>query len=112
MHFVKNRGEDAAKLLLYLSITTFIFFHAEKKMDVETAIFYLGLSAAIWTVVWFIYVFVKDAVTAARWKKPSFPLPQHVQEDADLEIDWSDDPGDPSSPIYSGNIGLRSTSKS
>lgn len=110
MHFVKNRGEGAAKLLLYLTITTFIFLHADK-MDGGTAIFYLGVSGAIWAVVWFIYVFVKDAVTAARWKKPAFPLPQHVQEDADLEIDWSNDPGDPSSPIYSGNIGLRSTSK-
>lgn len=84
MYFVKNRGENAAKLLLYLSITTFIFFHAEK-MDVEMAIFYLGLSAAIWTVVWFTYVFVRDAVTAARWKKPAFPLLQHVQENVELE---------------------------
>lgn len=110
MRFIKNRREGAAKLLLYLVITTFIFFHAEK-MDVMTAIFYLGVSAAIWAVVWFIYVFVRDIVIAVFWKKPAFQLPQDIQDDVESETDWSNDPSDPSSPIYSGNIGLRSMSK-
>lgn len=80
MRFIKNRREDAAKLLLYLVITTFIFFHAEK-MDVMTAISYLVVSAAIWAVIWFIYVFVRDAVIAVFWKKPIFPSSQYDQGD-------------------------------
>lgn len=84
MRFIKNRREGAAKLLLYLVITTFIFFHAEK-MDVMTAISYLVVSAAIWAVVWFIYVFVRDVVIAVSLKKPTFQLPKHIQEDAELE---------------------------
>lgn len=110
MRFIENRREGAAKLLLYLVITTFIFFHAEK-MDVMTAISYLLVSAAIWALIWNVYALVRNIIIAVFWKKPAFQLPQDVQEDVESETDWSNDPGDPSSPIYSGNIGLRSMSK-
>lgn len=116
MNTLKGKIESVAKVLLYLSIASSILLNADM-LDAGMTAFYLGLSAVFWAVLWFLYMFVRDAILAFGWKKPAFPLPQYVEEDAEIErmseemdADWSNDPGDPSSPIYSGNIGLRSLS--
>ncbi|SEJ01424.1 hypothetical protein [Nitrosomonas eutropha] len=73
-----------SKVALYFIIFAFVFLNSGN-IDLETTIFYLGVSGVIWAVIWFMYMFVRDTIIAARWKKPNFPLPQYIQEDAKLE---------------------------
>ena len=108
MNTMKRKIELVAKVLLYLGIASYIILNADT-VDAGMVAFYLGLSAVIWAVLWFLYVFVRDAIIALGWKRPDFPLPQYAHEDAEIEmasknyIDSSNDSGDPSSPIYFEN---------
>lgn len=94
-------------LLLFLGISAFMFLKADK-LDAETSLYYLAGAGILWTVACFLYVFIRDAITALRWKKPAFPLLQYEKEDAELERlreemreSWNNNPSNPASPIYS-----------
>jgi len=96
-----------SKVALYFIIVAFVFLNSGN-IDLETTIFYLGVSGVIWAVIWFMYVFVRDTIIAARWKKLNLPLPQYIQEDAELEKmreemrdEWHKNPSNPASSIYS-----------
>ncbi len=116
MQIKYKRVEQVLALLLFLGISAFMFLKADK-LDAETSLYYLAGAGILWVIPCFLYVFIRDAIIVMRWKKPAFSLPQYEKEDVELEklmneaTDWGDDPGDPSSPIYAGNIGLRSLSK-
>lgn len=111
MNTMKRKIETVAKVLLYLAIASYIILNADT-IDAGMAAFYLGLTAVIWAVLWFLYVFVRDAIIALGWKKPEFSLPQHEREDVEmaraekindsLSLNLSDttDPHDPSFRLF------------
>lgn len=111
MNTMKRKIEPVAKVLLYLVIATYIILNADT-VDAGMVAFYLGLSAVIWAVLWFLFVFVRDAIIAFGWKKPEFSLPQHEREDVEMDraeekndglsLNLSDttDPHDPSFRLF------------
>lgn len=111
MNTTKRKIEPVAKVLLYLGIASYIILNADT-VDAGIVVFYLGLSAVIWAVLWFLYVFVRDAIIALGWKKPEYSLPQYEREDVEmhrveeindgLSLSLSDttDPHDPSFRLF------------
>lgn len=102
-----KRVEQVSSVLLFLAISAFIFLKADSP-DTETTVYYLAGAVILWAVPCFLYVFIRDAVIALRWKKPAFPLPQYEKEDAEMEgmreemrDGWNNNPSNPASPIYS-----------
>lgn len=74
----------AVVLLLFLAISAFIFLKADSP-DTETTVYYLAVAVILWAVLCFLYVFIRDAVIALRWKKPAFPLSQYEKEDVEID---------------------------
>jgi len=97
-----KRVEQVSSVLLFLAISAFIFLKADSP-DTETTVYYLIGVVILWAVPCFLYVFIRDAVIALRWKKPTFPLPQYEKEDAEMGrlreemfVNQLNDPYDPS----------------
>jgi len=84
MNTMKRKIETVAKVLLYLVIASYIILNADT-VDTGMVAFYLGLSTVIWAVLWFLFVFVRDAIIALGWKRPEFSLPQHEREDVEMD---------------------------
>lgn len=92
--------EKVAKVSLYISIFSLEILNVEK-IDFGTVMESLVHSGILWGILWFLYVFVRDAVIAYGWKKPKFPLPQYEREDMEMDLERermsynSNDPFDP-----------------
>jgi|GEM_PF-4627499 len=102
MRIETRKIERIVQALLFLAIFALIFMRADVP-DMETFGYYLAGSVVLWAVIWFIYVLIRDAIIALRWKKPIFTLPQHEKESAVTEklreemfINQLNDPYDPS----------------
>ncbi len=80
-----KRVEQVLALPLFLGISVFMFLKADK-LDAETSLYYLAGAGILWVIPCFLYVFIRDAITALCWKKHAFPLPQYDEkEDVELE---------------------------
>ncbi|HNO75907.1 MAG TPA: hypothetical protein PKG49_09930 [Nitrosomonas mobilis] len=79
----QERFERRAKILLFIGITVTVM--ATGEITILSVIDNLFYSAFLWAVLWFMYVFIKDAAIAFGWKKANFPLPQYAQEDAEMD---------------------------
>ncbi len=102
MRIETQKIERIVQALLFLAISALIFMRADVP-DMETFVYYLAGSVMLWASVWFIYVLIRDAIIALRWKKPVFSLPQDEKEAAEMEklreemfINQLNDPYDPS----------------
>lgn len=79
----REKIEKVAKVSLFISLFSWAILNVEK-IDFGTVMLSLVHSGVLWGILWFLYVFVRDAVIAYGWNKPKFPLPQYAKEDAEI----------------------------